>query len=74
MDRLKDKVAVITQAGSYFGRAVAEAYAEEGAKLYLQDWEERTDVIEDLAANIKNNNARLRPEFGTLPWANRPSP
>ena len=28
MERLKDKVAVITQAGSYFGRAVAEAYAD----------------------------------------------
>lgn len=56
MDRLKDKVAVITQAGSYFGRAVAEAYAEEGAQLYLQDWEERKDLIDDLAKNISNNN------------------
>ena len=55
MDRLKDKVAVITQAGSYFGRAVAEAYAEEGAQLYLQDWEERKDLIEDIADNIRNN-------------------
>ena len=48
MERLKDKVAVITQAGSYFGRAVAEAYAKEGAQLYLQDWSERKEVIENM--------------------------
>jgi len=56
MDRLKDKVAVITQAGSYFGRAVAQAYADEGAKLYLQDWEERSDVIQTLANQIRSNS------------------
>ena len=56
MDRLKDKIAVITQAGSYFGRAVAEAYAEEGAQLYLQDWEEREEVIEKLATRIRAEN------------------
>ena len=56
MDRLKDKVAVITQAGSYFGRAVAQAYADEGAKLYLQDWEERSDVIQTLADQIRSNS------------------
>ena len=53
MERLKDKVAVITQAGSYFGRAVAEAYAEEGAQLYLQDWEERTEDIDKLTADLR---------------------
>jgi len=53
VNRLKDKVAIITQAGSYFGRAVAEAYAEEGAKLYLQDWEERQDVIEKLTEDLR---------------------
>ena len=53
MKRLNDKVSVITQAGSYFGRAVAEAYAEEGARLYLQDWEERADTIATLAEDLR---------------------
>ena len=56
MDKLKDKIAVITQAGSYFGRAGAEAYAEEGAQLYLQDWEERGEVIETLATKLRADN------------------
>ena len=54
MDRLKDKVAVITQAGSYFGRAVAEAYAEEGADaLFIEaptDDEEIARVGTELAS------------------------
>jgi 3-oxoacyl-[acyl-carrier protein] reductase len=53
MKRLKDKVAVITQAGSYFGRAVAESFADEGANLYLQDWKEGGDVIHQLSKDIQ---------------------
>jgi NAD(P)-dependent dehydrogenase (short-subunit alcohol dehydrogenase family) len=41
MHRLKDKVAVITGAGSGIGRAVAMAFAAEGAKVVLSDC--RTD-------------------------------
>ena len=52
MGRLEDKVAVITQAGSYFGRAVAEAYAGEGAQLYLQDWSERKEGIEKMTKEL----------------------
>ena len=35
--RLKDKVAVVTGAGSGMGRAMAEVFAAEGAKLVLSD-------------------------------------
>ncbi|MBL6749273.1 MAG: glucose 1-dehydrogenase [Nevskia sp.] len=39
-DRLKNKVAVITGAASGFGRAIAVAYAREGAKVVVSDLRE----------------------------------
>lgn len=38
MDRLKDKVAIITGAGSGIGRASALAFAKEGAKVIVADY------------------------------------
>jgi len=37
-DRLKDKVAIITGAGSGMGRAAAILFAKEGAKVIVVDW------------------------------------
>ncbi len=39
--RLKDKVAIITGAGSGIGRGIALAFAKEGAKVVVADWSEQ---------------------------------
>ncbi|MCI1953436.1 SDR family oxidoreductase [Ligilactobacillus acidipiscis] len=41
-NRLKDKVAIVTGAGSGMGKAIAEDYAKEGAKVILADINEDT--------------------------------
>ncbi|MBT7511808.1 MAG: SDR family NAD(P)-dependent oxidoreductase, partial [Rhodospirillaceae bacterium] len=35
--RLKDKIAIITGAGSGFGEGIAKRFAEEGAKVVVAD-------------------------------------
>lgn len=50
---LKDKVAIITGAGSGFGRATAELYAKEGAKVVVVDYNEES--VQQTAALIKEN-------------------
>ena len=48
--RLKDKVAVITGAASGMGRAMAELFVKEGAKVVAADW--HADAIEAAAREI----------------------
>jgi len=55
MDRLKDKVAVITGAGRGIGRASAEAFAREGATVVL------AEISADLGAQTE---ARIRESGG----------
>ncbi|ORM71029.1 SDR family oxidoreductase [Pantoea rwandensis] len=50
-DRLRNKTAVITGAGSGIGSAVAQLFAQQGASLALLDI--RTDNIEVLAAHLE---------------------
>ena len=59
MKRLENKVAVVTQAGSNFGRAIAEAYAQEGAHLVLQDWPERAGRLEENVQRARQAGARV---------------
>jgi NAD(P)-dependent dehydrogenase (short-subunit alcohol dehydrogenase family) len=48
--RLKDKVAVITGAGSGMGRAMAELFVREGAKVVAADW--HTEAVAEVVASI----------------------
>lgn len=48
-EQLKDKVAIITGAGSGIGRATALCFAAEGARLVLGD---KTDAVHDTARHI----------------------
>lgn len=50
--RLKDKVAVVTGGARGIGRAMAEAFAKEGAKIVVADVID--DVVKSTAAEIKN--------------------
>ena len=45
-DRLKDRVAIITGGDSGIGRAIAIAYAREGADVILSYWDEHDDARE----------------------------
>lgn len=54
---LKDKVAIITGAGSGFGRATSELYAKEGAKVVVVDYNEDTAQETVLAIQANGGEA-----------------
>ena len=54
---LKDRVAIITGAGSGIGQGVALRFAREGAKLALVDI--RPEALEDTAAQLKDTGAEF---------------
>ena len=53
--RLQDKVAIVTGAASGMGKAIAEAYAREGAKVVVSDL--NIEGAEEVAANLKAHGA-----------------
>ena len=56
--RLTDKVALVTAAGQGIGRAIAEAFAAEGAKLIATDGEEKK--VEDFKAAARRLKLDVR--------------
>ena len=57
--RLKDKVAVVTGASDNFARAIALGYAREGAVLYLQEFEDRRDGLQEIAAAVEATGQKV---------------
>lgn len=55
--RLKDKVAIITGAGSGIGRGIAIAFSEEGAKTVIVDINQ--DGLQETSGMLKNENISL---------------
>ena len=55
---LEDKVAVVTGAASGIGRATAEQFAREGARVVLADIEE--EGLEDVAQSIRSIGGEAR--------------
>src|SRR2546425_6885624 len=69
---LKGKTAVITGGGRGIGRAAAELFAAEGARLFLTDRDR--EPLEDSAAQIRKSGGEVQWLQGTVTAADFPSP
>lgn len=56
MNRLQDKVAVITGAGRGIGKATAETFAREGAQVVIADFDEKSG--QSTASGINANGGQ----------------
>jgi NAD(P)-dependent dehydrogenase (short-subunit alcohol dehydrogenase family) len=66
LGRLREKVAVVTGAAKGIGRATAELFAREGARLVITDVDLNADVAGDQRVSTRAGLRALKPE-GDLP-------
>ena len=57
--KLTDRIAVVTGAGDAVGAAIALGYANEGADLYLHDFEDKADGLETVAVAARETGRKV---------------
>jgi NAD(P)-dependent dehydrogenase (short-subunit alcohol dehydrogenase family) len=57
--RLKDKVAVVTGAGTEFGKSIALGYLREGAQLYLHEFAENGEKLAKVADAARKSGGKV---------------
>ena len=57
--KLANKIAVVTAATSQFGKPIAQAYADEGADLFLHDWPENESALKGLQKELQSTGRRV---------------
>ena len=62
--RLKDKIAIVTGAGTGIGEAISYKFAREGAKLVLAGFP--SDPVQDVAAAIVTDGGAATTHLGDL--------
>ncbi|PZP46829.1 MAG: short chain dehydrogenase [Azospirillum brasilense] len=67
--RLKDKIAIVTGAGSGFGEGIAKRFAQEGAKVAVLDL--RADAAERVAREIGGDAIAVTADVGDGPSVHR---
>ena len=64
--RLKDKVAIITGAGSGFGEGIAKRFAQEGAGVFAVDIDEKNGNRDCQGSSIQNSSGPTSPRAAGL--------